>query len=344
MENNYFILSDKSLHIERLHICTWDFFDTKAAIEIGMEFSSLPDVNEVCIKLSMPFLKSGDKVNCLTETLVRDDDNSKFIFNDYIKSNQPIRQDRRNGAILVFEHRTSLAVLPVQNIIIDNGLCSFVIRNLNHEINNYIRLYIQPNIPNLAIIKKGISKTDYIYDIKINEQRNLPNPIHDLLNEGFNICTTIKRCFCLQVVPIQYNILYLDSNKLKNIRILESEGFNHYLPDTQKIQTNDFLIIFNKSEGSADGSYTFFSEFEKETIGNKQIILAIATNLICSLLFGISTLRDWHKGGEWYNKLPWEYWTTIIILFAFILYLFVPWKKYLLWIKMKYKQCRRPKE
>lgn len=338
MDNTYFILSNKALIIERLHICTWDFIDTNAAIELGFEFMPNPYVQDVEIKLSLPFLRKTDKVTCLMDSLIRDDDNSKFIFNDTVKANKTINGDKRNGAILEFKSRNSLSVLPIKQIKVEDGVCSFVINRINQTVKNYIRLYIQTGVKHLAIVNNGIAQTSYIYDIKINESRNLPNHIHELLNNGYILCNKVKSCFCFHVIPSQYGISYLNTNKLKNIRVLESEGFNHYLPNTRKIQPNEFLIIFNKSEQSADGSYAFFSQFKEETIGNKQIILAIATNLICSLLFGISTLREWQTGMEWYNKLPWEFWTAIVLLILFVLYLFVPWKKVVLWIKNKFKK------
>lgn len=338
MDNTYFILSNKALIIERLHICTWDFIDTSAAIELGFEFMPNPYVNDVEIKLSLPFLRKTDKVTCLMDSLIRDDDNSKFIFNDTVNANKAINGDKRNGAILEFKSRNSLSVLPIKQIKVEDGVCSFAIHRVNQTVKNYIRLYIQTGVKHLAIVNKGIAQTSYIYDIKINESRNLPNHIYELLNNGYILCNKVKSCFCFHVIPSQYSISYLNTNKLKNIRVLESEGFNHYLPNTRKIQSNEFLIIFNKSEQSADGSYAFFSQFKEETIGNKQIILAIATNLICSLLFGISTLREWQTGMPWYNKLPWEFWTAIVLLLLFVLYLFMPWKKVVLWIKNLFKR------
>lgn len=328
MNNTYFILSNKNVEIERLHICTWDIIDYNAAIEIGFEFTTESKSKDVSFKISLPFIKPTDKTKCLMEALVRDDDNSKFIFNDKIKANKPINGDKRNGVILEFEIRNSLSVLPVKDINIANGICSFVVRNINHQVNNYVRIYIQTKLPNLSVVKSGITKISYIYDIKINEKRNLPTHINDLLNGGFTICNTIKQCFCFHVIPSLYNISYVNSNKLKNIRILESEAFNRYLPNSYKMKKDGHIIIFNKSEDSKDGTYTFFSEFEKETIGNKQIILAIGANILCSLLFGISSLRgDFEQGLNWYEKLPWEFWLAIITLVIFVGLLFIPIKR-----------------
>ena len=47
MNNTYFILSNKKISIERLHICTWDFVGSNAAFEIGFEFMPTPYVKDV---------------------------------------------------------------------------------------------------------------------------------------------------------------------------------------------------------------------------------------------------------------------------------------------------------
>ncbi len=338
MDNTYFILSNTKLSIDRFHICTWDFLDLNAAIEIGIEFiPTIQNVKTIDFKLSLPFLKATDKITCLMDSLVRDDDNCKFIFNDTIKNTSHIRADKRNGSILEFSTRNKLSVLPIKDIKTENGLCSFSVQDISYATRNYVRIYIQTSVSELAIIRKGITKETYIYDIKVNEKRNLPSAINDLHRQNFNLCNDIKACFCFHVIPSRYNIAYLNSTKLKNIRILESDAFNRYLPNTNKISNNECVIVFNKSEGSKDGSYTFFSEFEKETIGNKQIVWTIFANIICSLLFGVFSLRSWSRGEAWYEWLPWEYWVTILGLLVLLAYLFIPWKKVQQWIKKRFK-------
>ena len=145
MDNTYFILSNKPIAIERLHICTWDFIGENAAIELGFEFMPTPYIKDLEIKLSLPFLKETDKVTCLMDALIRDDDNSKFIFNDTISANKAINGDKRNGAILEFKSRNSLSVLPIKQIKVESGVCSFVINCINPTVKNYVRLYIQTN-------------------------------------------------------------------------------------------------------------------------------------------------------------------------------------------------------
>ena len=326
MNNTYFILSSTKLSIDRLHICTWDFLENNASIELGIEFMPTPHKKDVDFKLSLPFLKATDKVTCLMDSLVRDDDNCKFIFNDTIKTTTHIREDKRNGAILEFSSRSKLSVLPVRDVKVQDGVCSFVVKDVNPTIKNYIRIYIQTSVAKLSIVRRGITKETYIYDIKVNERRNLPSHINDLLNQGYTLCSDVKNCFCFHVIPSKYNIAYLNSAKLKNIRVLESDAFNRYLPCSDTISNNECLIVFNKSSAT-DGAHTFFSEFEKETIGNKQIIWTIFANILCSLLFGVFSLRSWSRGQEWYDWLPWEYWATILCLLMLLAYLFLPWRK-----------------
>lgn len=329
MDNTYFILSNGEKRIKRLHICTWDLIGSNAAIEIGIEFAHC-STEEIEFKLALPFLRDGDKVTCLLDSLIRDDDNCKFIFNDTIKTTAQINGDKRNGVILDFASRSLLAILPIKDIIVKNGICSFKVQDFNQDISKYVRLYIQTNLSNLAVIRKGIAKTTYIYDIKVNEKRNLPTSINDLLNQKYILCSSIEKCFCFHVIPSQYNISYLNSNKLKNIRILESNAYR-YLPNIKQMKNNEYLIVFNKSE-NLKGTYTFFSEFEKETIGNRQIMTAVVANMVCSLLFAIPSLRNWERGSTLYQWLPFEYWLVFVILIYFIVKSVVPWKTW--WHKL----------
>lgn len=325
MDNTYFILSDKAVAIERLHICTWDLKYNNAGIEIGIEFLTNPS-KDVAFKLSLPFMDKADDAKCLMESLIRDDDNSKFIFNDTIKANKPVNGDKRNGSLLEFENRKPLLVLPIKDIDKDNGILSFSVKGASLQYPNYIRIYIQTSQSSLSVLKSGIAKTSHIYDIKINERRSLPTRVNDLINGGFKICNTIKQCFCFHVIPSSYGIAYVNSAKLKNIRILEANAFNRYLPIKYKMDNNDYIIVFNKVENVKEGTYTFFSVFDEEIIGNQQIVLAIGANIICSLLFGLSSIKKFVPGDNWYEKLPGTFWIAIIILIVVLGWLFIPWK------------------
>lgn len=83
-----------------------------------------------------------------------------------------------------------------------------------------------------------------------------------------------------------------------------------------------FLKDFNKD------SYSLFTICTEETIGVKQIALAIGVNVLCSLLFAFSSLRfikDPTK--EWYCQIPWEYCGALVILILLCIYIFTPLKK-----------------
>ena len=75
-------------------------------------------------------------------------------------------------------------------------------------------------------------------------------------------------------------------------------------------------------------SYSLFSICTEETIGSKQIALAIGANILCSSLFAFSSLRFVKDSTiEWYRQIPWEYWGAIAILVVLFVYLFAPLNK-----------------
>ena len=62
---------------------------------------------------------------------------------------------------------------------------------------------------------------------------------------------------------------------------------------------------------------------KKLFIGTKQISLAIATNILCSLLFFVYSVRTGIKKGEvWYIQMPWEGIIALFVLIVLCLYLF----------------------
>lgn len=315
-DKTIFVLSNKQVTIERLHLCSWDFAESKGLFEIGIEFYAPQGVNEIIFKIALPFGKGTTTPFCLKDSLIRDDDNCKFIFNDSISAIKPIKGDKRNGAIVEFSSR-KLAILPVSDVEYDNSLLSVKVKALQqNQVANYIRLCLEVDVDKFAVTKKGIAKKSYIYDIKVNELRNLTDEVNDLRNNGYVLCSNIKHCFCFHVLPSDYNISYLNTAKLKNIRMLEADAFNKYLPLSRAINDNEYLIVFNKDSKNDKSGYTFFSEFEKETIGSKQIVSAVALNILCSLLFAFSSL-DCKKEGNWLAQVPIGYWIAIACLVVF---------------------------
>lgn len=319
----FFILSDTTVTIERLHLCSWDFGDGDALIEVGVEFALEGDGKEVAFKISFPFDVDGREVVCLMDSLVRDDDNCKFIFNDKIVANKPIGADKRNGAIVDFAARNSLAILPLFDVTSIGDIVSFRVRPVRNQIQNYVRFCLRVGIRDLSIVKTGIAKCSYIYDIKINEQRNMPDSVNKVTNKGFAVCTSIKRCFCFHVIPSKYNISYLNGLKLKNIRILESQAFSKYLPLNRILPVNEYMIVFIKDSNLGSDGYAFFSEFEEERIGVKQLVVAVVLNIFCNLLFASSSI-SFSCGKEWYRQLPIGHWVSIVLLIGFMVFIFGP--------------------
>ena len=144
----------------------------------------------------------------------------------------------------------------------------------------------------------------------------------------------VENVFCLHAIPDNFVFSFVDSSKLKNIRKLESSAFMEYLPEIKGIRKDCYNIMFLKESGKE--SYSFFSICTEETIGSKQIALAVGANILCSLLFALSSLRFVKDSTiEWYKQIPWEYWGALIILFILCIYLFIPfWKKVLKRIKI----------
>jgi hypothetical protein len=285
MDNSFFILSKQQIEISRFHICTWDIENEKSFVEIGIEFNFPDNASMVDFRFLAPFVKKEDKIRCLLDRL-KLRENSKFIFNDVIKNSSPINEDDIHGTVLDFKSREKLAILPLtDNISVEkNGLISFKLRKpqIENATNFYVRFLIHTTAKTLSTEKKGITQTTFIHDIKLNENRNLPNNVATLMDE-FILCT-VKNCFCFHVIPNSFNIAFVDQNKLKNVRILEVSAFKKYLPDELKTMKKDkYMIVFNKE--TAAKSYSFFTIFTKEIIGTKQILLAIGANILCSFLF-----------------------------------------------------------
>ena len=334
MDNSYYILAKDHVSIERLHICTWEFPHESSFIEFGLEFPYESFVNDsIFLYLAAPFIKEDYTVTCLMKNL-SNTDNGRFIFNDVVRSIENVGDDSRDGSILSFEKRDKLTILPC-DIKVDNGFISFKIKKPNkHEGNLYFRVLIKIENDTIAIKKKGIAQTSYIYDFKINETRNLPQNIYDLKN---NID------FCLHAVPDNFVFSFVDSSKLKNIRKLESIAFQRYLPEIERISKDCYNIMFLKDDNSDNKEgYSLFTICTEETIGSQQIALAIGANILCSLLFALSSLRFIRNPNiEWYCQIPWEYWTALGILLILCIYLFVPTKSVWSWLSTKLSNKKR---
>lgn len=293
MENSFFIYSEKgnSIEIERLHICSWEFNNNSSLVEFGFEISKESITNDnLTIFLFIPWAEKSCETKDLYEKLSIAE-NSRFIFNDSISATKYLKTNTNNsGVIHTFSGRNELCVLPAE-IKIDEDKIVTVALNLraykeyNQETkpNIYFRFWIKPSVPFISMRKKGVSKSTIIYDIKVNERRNIPDNKTKYFND-YEFCK-IKYCFSFNILPNKYDIVFFDNASLKNVRTLEYESFNKYLGD-KRVKKDELIVVFNKKEvkefetKEIAESFSFFSIFSKERIGPGQFALAILINII----------------------------------------------------------------
>ena len=333
MDNSFFIFPDiainNSVVIERTHICIWEFNNNSALVEFGFEVSrdSLPQ-DQLIMNVFIPWLARSAEEKDLYEKL-KNSENSKFIFNDSINQTQSLDGGiNKLGVIHDFANRAPLCILPVSLVRNENILELKI--NLQHyrasqsNANIYFRFAITPQMPAISMHKKGISKSTIVYDIKVNERRNIPNPMIDFFSRT-NFCE-IKACFCFFIIPNDYDIVFFENDALKSVRTLEYDAFTKYLGD-KRVKQDELIVVFNKKKNSE--SFSFFSIYTKERIGPGQYILAILINMVSGILLFLPSLRmSINNEKSIWTQLPIELVIAIIITLATFLYF--------LWPKLKW--------
>lgn len=298
MENNYFIFTAKNIEIdlERFHLCTWEFKNSTALIEFGGEIKDAFDIKleEVVLMFYIPWISSNHVINDLYDKL-KESENSRFIFNDSVSGNEFLDGGQKKyGVIQKFENRNPLCIIPFASSIDELKKIVTITINLKNlkkttKINDtslYFRFYIEPKLNLLSTRKTGISKSTIIYDLKLNERRNLPeDPEIDF--DELKLCK-VKTCFAFNILPNSYDLTFFDSTTLKNIRTLEFDSFKKYLGDN-RVKKDELVVVFNKKK--EQDSYAFFSIFSKERIGAGQFALAVLVNLICGILLFVPSFR-----------------------------------------------------
>jgi hypothetical protein len=301
MDNSYFIFTETGIPIgiERFHICTWEFSNNTALVEFGMEIKSESVLQKEYLDLALfvPWYNAESDERDLYLQL-KDPDNSRFIFNDSIK--QVIHLDPTSsnyGVIHVFSAKNELCILPVEfkndpknhqikiHLDLQRYLAHIPEKN-NKKANIYFRFSLAPDLLFISTRKKDLSKSTIIYDIKLNERRNLPeNQSQDI---GSKVFCKIENCFCFNIIPNRYNMVFFDNTALQNVRTLEYESFNKYLGDV-RIQKDELIVVFNKKKN--DKPFSFFSIYSKERIGTGQYALAILINFFSGILLFIPGFR-----------------------------------------------------
>lgn len=328
MNNSFFIYSNLSLEIERFHICSWEFSNSSALLEIGCEISSqnLPkDLNNLELAIYIPWLNSQNIIKDLYPRL-KEAINTKFIFNDSVANTHSF--DGGAGALGVmheFQGREPLSIVPVTlttnftNHIIRVELNLSAYKNKGGTSNIYFRISITSSTNQLSIRKKGVSRTTIIYDYKINEGRNISDNLVAELQ--INQLCAIKHCFCFTIVPNSYDLSFYDSSSLKNVRTLEYDAFYRYLND-HRVQKDELMVVFSKKK--YPDSFAFFSIFVKERIGAGQFALAILINLISGILLFLPSFRKDNQGTIKWNELPVEVYIAILVSLSLFTYLIWP--------------------
>lgn len=272
--------SDPNVEIERFHICTWDLRKENSLVEIGAEINLLhTSNNDFDIILSFPWKLETNKIEDLYDSL-NDFLNVQFIFNEtVIGSNQLDGQGL--GIIHEFGDTRKLCFLPVSFKIIDKNLLSITCQlndyqKKNRTENIYFRIKLLLSSIQFSERINGNSKTMILYDYRINEKRNLPRNIGSII-KNYELAK-IKTCFCLHIIPSSWDISFLDSNSLKNMRTIEYASFSKYL-SIPKSKLKQLDVVFQKRK--KDDGFTFFSKFNEERVGTNQIVIGLLLNLLC---------------------------------------------------------------
>lgn len=341
MENSFFVFTNKSspTEIERFHICSWEFKNNTSLIEFGFEIESKSlKGDNLSLSLFVPWLTKECKIEDLYEKLSIAS-NSRFIFNDSVSATNYLDGGQTKlGVVHKFSGRNELCILPVnfvregENVVTANiSLLAYNTLSGSSRPNVYCRFMINPKISHISMRKNGISKSTVIFDIKVNEKRNMPQSIS---KDAYSISfSKIKSCFCLNIIPNNYDISFLETEHLRKVRNLEYASFSEYLND-DRVKENDYLVVVHKKDNLE--SYSFFSIFAKERIGSGQFALAILINLICGILLFVpsyrrSFLSDKSFGGI-VVSMPFEFYLAIAITLSASLYFLWPrissiWKK-----------------
>lgn len=344
MDNSFFIFTDKTKNvlIERFHMCTWEFSNESSLVEFGFEINKESIVeDEMTIEMYIPWVSEKCQKKDLYGKL-SNAENSRFIFNDSINNTKYLKDNTNKlGVIHTFSGRNELCVLPATLIINKDKTVSVSLNLKNYreyqqveKPNIYFRFWIKPDSPFISMRKKGISKSTIIYDIKINERRNIPSDKIDYFSD--KVFCKIRYCFSFNILPNKYDIVFFDNGSLKNVRTLEYDSFNKYLGD-KRVKKDELIVVFNKKEvkdlenKEVAESFSFFSIYSSERIGPGQFALAILINIVCGVLLFIpayrktfipevSLLRVW-------TVLPSEIFIALGIAVATLIYFVWPWIK-----------------
>lgn len=333
MDNSFFLRSKHDqVEIKKFQICTWEFNNNSSLVEFGVEINSnsIQKTKKLSLELYIPWLEKGCKLKDFYDKL-KSSDNSRFIFNDSVSNTVSFDGGQNTqGVMHEFSGRNKLCILPVKiTPNLENRKIQLTInlsdykQKADPDTNVYIRISVESKIETISTKKKGIGKSTIIYDVKLNEERNIPS---FLINEfKDSIPCKIETCFCFHIIPNSYNITFLESEHLKNVRTLEFEPFKNYLED-KRLKKDDLIVVFSKKNNNE--SYSFFSIYTKERIGASQFAIAILINIVCGFLFALPSIRTQipveASFEDMFQILPLEFYLASFLTSILLLYFFLP--------------------
>lgn len=324
MNRNISILSKTNeVSIERLHIVTWDIKSKNYYTEYGLEINRGSVVaDELVLKLSLPCLPSNSKDVISLDKNLSDLENCRFIFNSDVRQVTPIGSGGVSGNTVTFEGDRKITILSSLDMKISKDILEINISNLESigEV-VYVRFLVKSSQAPFQTKKNELSRRMINYDVRVNESRTASEDVKLLQKDRFSF-VSVKSCFCLHIIPVEYSMGVIDSTKLKEMRELESKAFEKYLGEIAHeeriaLKPSCYNIVFYK-QGDRE-NYSFFSVFYEETLTNTQLGIAIAVNIASTSLFAFYELRTKVNPELKLNQTPWEYWIALfVILFALI--------------------------
>lgn len=332
MNNHIYILSKQpNLVVERLHVCTWSIEKDIYFTEYGLEIkrNQLKQF-EIEMQLPLPNVLDENNFRCLYSNITNIE-NCRFIFNADIEKISPINGKEHFGTRIEFKNDRKITALPLdlnENVEINpkTKTLSIKFEALDNQITEtiYIRFLVKTIDPAFSFEKKEITRRVVTYEVRVNECRTASESVINLQKKSYKTIP-VNQCFCFHIISQSYSIDFIDDKKLKTVRSLEVTGFNDYLGDLRGgglksfLKEHDYNIIFCKQNNMKD--YSFFSRYSKEYIGNVQIGIAIAVNIICSLLFAMGNLHRIDMELSYWCRVTIEYYIAFIILMILIVYL-----------------------
>lgn len=333
MDNSYFVYtsSDIDITIERFHVCTWEFSNNSTLVEFGCEISSDSIVGKETLEIEffIPWLTKNATIEDFYSKL-KDPANSRFIFNDSISSVSSLDGgENQFGVIHKFSGKDELCILPVsfksdfanQKVVVNLSLTIYNQFNDQDDRlrpNIYFRFCLNPNRSQISTVKKGITKSTILYDIKLNQRRNIPDHLlKEILQK--RLCK-VHTCFCFNIIPNTHDLVFLDNSTLKNVRTLEYESFKKYLGKDLLIE-EDLIVVFNKK--TELDSYSFFSIYAKEHIGIDQLAVALLINLLAGILLFIASLSATlaqENAALTFDQLPFSFWVVVVLFISMLGY------------------------